>query len=114
MSATIIREGLVAAGFNDSGQFEQKEVAIVLGGVPGENGEWCFIVKGTSFCWVKGLEQGQGYLLYEYPLHGSQDTWQQQIETYMGKNPNEQDEHIQVVAGTKIALAQDDFFIIAE
>lgn len=65
MSAKVIQEGFATAGFNQKGELVQQDLAMVHAEVPGSNGEWCFIIQDTNFCWVKGLKSGKGYKLYK-------------------------------------------------
>jgi len=112
MSAKVIQEGFSTVGFNQAGEMVQHDVAIVHAEVPGPYGDWCYVVIGSNFCWVKGLEKG--FNLYELPLKGSQDGWEQQIMNYVMGGPREDVPYTAVCVGVKKALAQDNFFIIAE
>jgi hypothetical protein len=115
MTAKVIQEGYTTASFNKAGKLQEENIAIVLVQVPGKNGDWMFVVQGSDFCWVKGLPEGEGYLVYKLPLSGAQDSWKQQVEAYSDRElPDRNEKHTFVAAGDKIALPQDNVFIIAE
>ena len=114
MSAKIIQEGFRTAGFNKAGEYAEAEVAMVRAEIPGPNGEWMFVVIDGSFYWVKGLPSGKGYLKYKLPLSGGQSEWQAQIQRYAQEGPKDSLQSTFVPAGSKTALAQPNFYIVAE
>ncbi|MFA6270725.1 MAG: hypothetical protein WC657_05995 [Candidatus Paceibacterota bacterium] len=113
MAAKIIEDGYSTAGFNSTGKLVSSDLALVRAEVPGEHGDWIFVVIGTDFCWVKGLPANSGYLLYKLPLTGPQSAWQEQINAYAQKGPDESLKSVSVPVGTKTALAQPRLFILS-
>lgn len=114
MSAKVIQEGFVTAGFDQSGEMQKADVAIVLGEVPSLRGEWMFVIQNGSFCWVKGLPKAQGYYIHQYPLEGDTSTWQGQIKKYVELGVPYSQTGTLVPVGTKSALDQEDIYIISE
>jgi hypothetical protein len=114
VTAKAIQEGFTTAGFDQDGNLRQVDLAVVMGEVPGPNGEWMFVVIGSDFCWVKGMPEGQGYEIFRFPLEGDTGSWQAQIEAYVQAGVPDSQKGALVPAGEKTALAQERFFILSE
>lgn len=108
MTAQVVQRGFAVIGVDQT-----VPTAVVRVEVPGQFGEWCYVVQESNFCWIKGLPEGEGYLIIKLPLSGSEATWQEQINSYLKAEPDES-QGTRVPAGSESELAEPHYFLIAQ